>query len=63
LGITDPLKRFYSWRHTIATLLTDDYDVPETRARYITGRAPRTKGERYIKHHIPQLVKAIRAAA
>jgi integrase len=58
LGITDSLKRFHSWRHTIATLLTDD-GVPEVRARYITGHAPRMVGERYIKHHIPQLVEAI----
>jgi hypothetical protein len=33
LGIKDPLKRFHSWRHTIATLLTDDYGVPEVRAK------------------------------
>jgi integrase len=58
VGVTDPLRRFHSWRHTVATILTDQ-GVPEVRARYITGHAPRTKGDKYVHHSISELRKAI----
>lgn len=58
VGIEAERKVFHSWRSTVATAL--EGKVSETRARYITGHAPRTKGERYIRHHLPELQRAIR---
>lgn len=58
IGITEDRKVFHSWRSTVATAL--EGKTTETRARYITGHAPRTKGERYIRHHLPELQRAIR---
>jgi integrase len=57
VGIKGKRRVFHSWRSTVATAL--EGKVPETTARHITGHAPRTKGERYIRHHPGQLSEAI----
>ena len=56
-GIKDELKVFHSWRAYVASAL--EGKVPVTRARKITGHAPRTKGERYIQHDLSDLAAAI----
>ena len=55
-GITAERKVFHSWRSTVATAL--EGKIPETRARKITGHAPRTKGEKYIQHDLADLAAA-----
>jgi integrase len=58
LGIADEselqLRRFHSWRHTIATLLTNA-KVHPARVRYIAGHAPADKHEGYIHHSAAEL--------
>lgn len=55
--ITAERKVFHSWRSTVASAL--EGKVPETRARKITGHAPRTRGEKYIQHDLSDLSAAI----
>jgi len=57
VGIKGELKVFHSWRSYVASAL--EGKVPVTRARKITGHAPRTKGERYIQHDLSDLAAAI----
>jgi integrase len=58
VGIKDPTKRFHSWRHTVATILNTKKVRPRT-ASFITGHAPRTKGEKYIHPPLRELQEAI----
>jgi hypothetical protein len=58
VGIKDELKVFHSWRSYVASAL--EGKVPVTRARKITGHAPRTRGEKYIQHDLIDLAAAIK---
>jgi hypothetical protein len=44
VGIEEDRKVFHSWRSYVASAL--EGKVPDTRARKITGHAPRTEGEK-----------------
>lgn len=54
------IKRdFYSWRHTVCTML-EDFTTPD-RARYIVGHGGRdVHANAYLKHPVPALLKVIR---
>jgi integrase len=58
IGITDPRKTFHCHRHTVKTLLRDQF-VPEDVHDAITGHSNAKVGRKYGAYPIPTLAKAI----
>ena len=58
VGITDPVKVHYSWRHRFISCVHDRTSAD--RARFLAGHAPRdTHARHYLHHELKKLVEAV----